>query len=172
LNDVCKNLPLTLPRAFVKSTAFKKVVLWRLGQRSASHQNSTTNVRAVEVVVHAVEVVGIKVYMIAVAIDAVAIITNMLGNKIAVIYGVLDVKMNIIADVLDGKTATASKLNTGLFAKRTPGIRHLPLVQSMGDIKDGITSIGDSAKLAVDDGAGGVVGVISIIAGAHAPVTS
>jgi hypothetical protein len=82
------------------------------------------------VVVRAIEVVGIKVYLIAVAIGAVAIITNMLGNKIAVIYGVIDVKMNMAADVIVGKTATASKLNTGNFAKRTPGISHLHLMKS------------------------------------------
>jgi hypothetical protein len=105
-------------------------------------------------VLHAVEVVGIKVYMIADAIGAVAIITNVPGNKIGVIYGVLDGKMSMTADVLDGKTATASKLNTGHFAKRTPGITHVHLVKSMGG----------SAERTVGDGAGGVVGVISIIA--------
>jgi hypothetical protein len=100
-------------------------------------------------VVHAVEVVVIKVYMIDVAVGAVAIITKMLANKVAVIYGMTDGKMNMFADVIVGKTCTASKLNTGHFAKRTPGI----------------TTMGNSAKLAVGDGAGGGVGVISIIPG-------
>jgi hypothetical protein len=102
---------------------------------------------AAEVIVHAVKVIRIKVYMIAVAIGAVVIITNMLANKIAVIYGMIDGKMTMIADVIVGKTATASKLNTGIFAKRTPGITHLHLVKSMGG----------SAERAVGDGAGGVV---------------
>jgi hypothetical protein len=56
-------------------------------------------------------------------------------------------------------------LNTGIFAKRTLGITHLHSVKSMRGIKDGITSMGYSAERAVDDGAGGVVGMISIIAG-------
>jgi hypothetical protein len=57
-------------------------------------------VHAAEVVVHAFEIVGINFYMIAVAIGPVVVITNMLTNKIAVIYGVLDGKMSMAADVL------------------------------------------------------------------------
>jgi hypothetical protein len=73
-------------------------------------------------------------------------------------------KVGTITGVLGTKATTARTLVTAIVAKGMRGITAIPLATSVADTKTGITNLGQGTERTVGDGAGSVVGEISIIA--------